>query len=341
MPEFHPFERNLTGSWEPDLWRDVTVLVAVSGGADSIALLCGLSAVRQKGPGRLVVAHFNHGLRGTESDGDEAFVVQICRHLGVDCRVGRPAGQDAPGRSSQSEEEAREARYAFLRRTAEQLGARYVVTAHTADDQAETVLHRILRGTGVAGLAGIRRSRQVIPGVALIRPLLSVRRTELIEYLQAIGQPFRVDGSNQDVRFTRNRIRRDLLPHLAEAYNANVVAAINRLGRLAGETQEVIDDLVQGLVERCVTVQSDDAVTIDCEPLLAQRRYLVRELFIALWRRQNWPLQAMSLDRWDELADLTTAEPPPSKTGRRLFPGGIMALRRGGTLTLQAKAGRT
>jgi tRNA(Ile)-lysidine synthase len=106
MPDFHPFERILTGSWDPDLWRDVTVLVAVSGGADSIALLCGLSAVRKMGPGRLVTAHFNHRLRGRQSDDDEAFVLRTCRRLDVACRVGRSAGRDVPSRPISSEEDA-------------------------------------------------------------------------------------------------------------------------------------------------------------------------------------------------------------------------------------------
>jgi tRNA(Ile)-lysidine synthase len=315
---------------------DVTVLVAVSGGADSVALLCGLAAVRKRGVGRLVAAHFNHGTRGTESDADEAFVVRLCAHLGIVCSVGRAEGNTANDHSISSEEQAREARYAFLRRTAEQTGARYIVTAHTADDQAETVLHRMLRGTGVAGLAGMRRCRAILPGVSLVRPLLNLRRTENVEYLGAIGQPYRVDASNQDVRFTRNRIRRDLLPQLADTYNVNVVAALTRLGRLAGEMQEVTDDLVDGLTERCVRVQPDGAVTINCRQLAGQRHYLVRELLIALWRRHRWSLRAMSLQRWEQLAALAMTGDPPSQSLKRVFPGGITVERDGDTLTLKA-----
>ena len=135
-----------------------------------------------------------------------------------------------------------------MQSTAERLGARYVVTAHTADDQAETILHRILRGTGVAGLAGMRRARPLGPAATLIRPLLDVRRAEILAYLSELQQPFQDDASNSDLGFTRNRIRHELLPRLAADYNSDVVAALLRLGQTAHDAQQHIDAAVEELL---------------------------------------------------------------------------------------------
>jgi tRNA(Ile)-lysidine synthase len=176
MSIFDAVEKPMIQAWPPDCWCDVTTLVAVSGGPDSVALLRAMVAVRRPGAGRLIVAHFNHGLRGQQSDDEEHFVRELSARLGLACDVGRAApAADSGGWTS--EESARRTRYAFLRDVAAQRGARYVATGHTADDQAETVLHRILRGTGIGGLSGIRRHRQLLHGVSLVRPLLAVRRS--------------------------------------------------------------------------------------------------------------------------------------------------------------------
>jgi tRNA(Ile)-lysidine synthase len=327
------FERNLSLAWPPPLWKDVTVVVAVSGGADSVALLRGLHAVRETGAGQLVAAHFHRGLRGQAADEDARFVTQLCRQLGLECVVQQAvaaAGQSALA----SEQDARQARYEFLRAATRRLGGRYVVTAHTADDQAETILHRIVRGTGIGGLAGIPAVRPLLPGVSLVRPLLGLRRREVVEYLQGLGQPFRTDLSNRDPRFTRNRIRHELVPELIASYNPEVVSALTRLGGLAGEVQEVIDQAVDQLQQRCVTQCSPDAVTIDCAGLRTSHAYLVRELLMDLWRRQNWPLQAMGRDRWTELAGMVIRQQPePTK---QVFPGHVTAQRQGDMLSLLA-----
>ena len=132
----------LANAWPAEAWGDVTVLVGVSGGADSVALLRALEALKRTaaGAGRLIVAHFHHGLRGAEADADAAFVAALSQRLGLECVVGR-----ASGSSPSDEASARKARYRFLKRTAHARGARFVAVAPTADDQAETILHRIAR----------------------------------------------------------------------------------------------------------------------------------------------------------------------------------------------------
>lgn len=325
----------LAGLWLPADWHEVTVLVAVSGGADSVALVRSLAAL-QTAEGRLVAAHFHHGLRGEAADADAAFVARLAGELGLPLETGKAdPTRLAPATSAGSgmEEAARNARYEFLKAAAGRHGARYVATAHTADDQAETVLHRIVRGTGLAGLSGMRRSRPLMHGVSLIRPLLGVRRAELLEYLHRLGQPFCDDATNRDLGFTRNRLRHDLLPRLAADYNAQVLDALLRLSRLAGEAQAVIATVVDGFMPRCVQAEPN-RIVIDCGLLTSLPRYLVRELLVAAWRRQSWPEQAMGFAQWDELAGLTltkgSAEPPPGTT----LPGGVRAWREGEILVI-------
>lgn len=337
MPSASNMEIRLAQAWPPTIWRDVRVLVAVSGGADSVALLRALAAIREPGEGGLAAAHFNHQLRGEESQADERFVVALCGQLAVPCEVGRaPVHAWNSRRGEGLEAAARTARYDFLLQTAARLGARYVVTAHTADDQAETILHRIARGTGLAGLAGMARTRPLAPGITLLRPLLEFRRSELLAYLDELGQSYRHDVSNEDVRFTRNRIRLELLPELARHVNPGVIEAIVRLGALAAEAQTVIDAAIAALDARAVRYESAETVYVNADFMADQARYTVRELLIAVWRRQDWPLQAMGFAEWDLLAQMLCVRPDDGAEipRKRVFPGNVVAEFQNGALRL-------
>jgi tRNA(Ile)-lysidine synthase len=317
-------------AWSPTEWGDISVLVAVSGGADSVALLRGMVAAHSGGAGRMIVGHFNHRLRGADSDADEAFVRELSTWLELTCEVG--SAPDAPvPTSAPPEETTRAARYAFLLTAARRHGARHIVTAHTADDQAETVIHRILRGTGIAGLAGIPRIRALGPDVSLVRPLLTMRRAELRAWLARIGQGYREDTSNVDHRFTRNRIRQELLPHLAQRYNPDVNGALIRLAGLAGEAQQVIDTLSADLAARCLLSQTAIELRLDCAVLRGAHPYIMRETLIALWQQQRWPLEAMGHEQWRLLADMATTPIPPAK---QTLPGGIAVERDKGDILL-------
>lgn len=327
-----PLVARLAQSWPAHRWAEVTVLLAVSGGADSVALLRAMQALSPPGPGRLVVGHFNHQLRGQESEADQQFVVELCQKLQVECLVGVP-----PEGSGNDPREAttRALRYAFLEATAARLGARYVVTAHTADDQVETILHRIVRGTGVAGLAGMERTRPLGPAT-LIRPLLGFRRAELREYLEQLGQAYRSDASNAERRFTRNRLRHELLPMLAAEFNPAVDEALLRLGQLAGEAQAVLARLVRQLQAEAVETRPPHGIVLHASRLLGQERYLVRQLLLSVWQEQGWPLGAMGYAEWELLAEmLTTAQDATSPAPRKqLFPGAVLAEVVGDTLRL-------
>lgn len=326
------FEQRLAAAWRPEQWGDVSVVAAVSGGPDSVALLRALAALKTTGPGRLWAAHFNHRLRGQEADEDQAFVDQLCRRLGVACHMGQAEMPVVPVGDG-LEAAARQQRYAFLQEVAQQCGARFVVTAHTADDQAETILHRIVRGTGIAGLGGMRRTRP-LGAVTLLRPLLEIGRADVEAYLAEIEQPARFDHTNADCSFTRNRIRHELLPLLTSQFNPAVGQALCRLGQLAADAQDALRPQVETLLKRAVASEriSDASVCLDCRPLQQAPVHLVRELFATLWQQQSWPLQAMDFVAWQMLADMALASEPALP--QRVFPGAIAVQKKGGELLL-------
>ena len=219
---------------------------------------------------------------------------------------------------------ARTARYQFLRQTAQRLGARFVAAAHTADDQVETVLQRLLRGTGVAGLAGMPTSRPLSPAVQLVRPLLGVRRRDILRFLAQIGQDFRTDASNSDRRLTRNRIRHELLPILRADFNAHLDDAILRLARQAGETQQPIAELAEKLLRRAITI-SPEQLRVDCRSLAKESPLLVREACKIAWTAAGWPLRNMGFDEWQQIQWMTAAD---SMADAINLPGGFRAERR-------------
>jgi len=212
------------------------VLAAVSGGADSVSLARLLAELAARGTLTLVgIAHLNHQLRGADADGDEAFCAALAERLGVPFRAARADVADlAAARGESIEAAARRARYAFLSETARSLGATHVATGHTLDDQAETVLLRLLRGAGSRGLSGIRARRG-----SVIRPLLECRRADVRAYLAARGETFREDASNMDRRIPRNRLRHELLP-IIDALAPGGCEALARTATLAADDEEFL-----------------------------------------------------------------------------------------------------
>lgn len=346
MVRLHPFEKRLAAEWPVANWQNLHVVLAVSGGADSMALLRAILGVKAAsgGVGTVFVGHFDHGLRGDASHTDAEWLQRVCLHLGVPFEVGRG---DVKTRAAEEgdgvEAAARAARYEFLLSTAERLGARFVVMAHTANDQAETVLHRIVRGTGLAGLAGIPAVRPLSKSVTLVRPLLSIDRAQVIEYLTAIGQDFREDGSNADPQHTRNRLRHEILPAIREMLNLDVDGALIRLAEQAAENQSVVEELAGNLSHECVRVEFDPpaasrggasicarAVYLDCETLAEQRPIIIREVCRAAWNEANWPQKSMGFNEWQKLAQLVAGEIADSFN----LPGSILAQRRGEVVIL-------
>lgn len=295
-----------------DAWRRAGVagpgVVAVSGGADSVALL---HALADDGP---VVAHLNHCLRGSESEADAAFVSALYPSLSHHVEAIDVATLAA---GDNLEAVARRVRYDFLARVARDAGATWVATGHTLDDQAETVLHRMLRGTGLRGLRGIAAARELVPGILLVRPMLRVSRADVIAYLTAGGHAWREDATNRDVAFTRNRIRHELLPVL-RTFNP---AAETVLGRLASQADEVYRDVeadAESLLAAAERAEAGPTVVLDRAVLNGVAEHRAREMFVVLWSRRAWPRDGMTHAHWDRVLDVVAGRAPAWD-----LPGGL------------------
>lgn len=304
--------------------KDSPGVVAVSGGADSVALL---RALLDGGRSGLTVAHVNHHLRGAESDADEAFVGHLAGSLGVGFRSTRIDVAKTAARGN-LEATARRVRYDWLARVAAEVGAKWIASGHTADDQAETVLHRLIRGTGLRGLRGVVEWDELQPGRELVRPLLTVTRAELLDYLAGLGQPFRTDSSNADPRFTRNRIRAELVP-LLKTFNPEVVDVLNRLARQADEAHTVIAEQAAALLVRAERPRAGELVVLDCETLSVSRGYLIGVAFRLLWERESWPMGEMTADHWHRLGAIAHGDRTAAD-----FPGGVFVRVRGRVMQL-------
>ncbi len=302
------------------------LVVAVSGGPDSVALLHALAT--QQFP-HLVIAHLNHQLRGRDSDDDECFVHELHDTLKARGATGlqlRCDGADVAARARSEgdnlESVARRVRYSWLVKVARGVHAQFVATGHTADDQAETVLHRLLRGTGLKGLRGIANRRTLAPGIEVIRPLLRVTRAEVLAYLEAEGQAYRQDASNDDRSFMRNRIRHELLPYLVQQYNPAIASVLGRLAEQAAQAYEYQVTLAGDLLAEAERWRAGRLLVFAAARLAGQPRWLVREVFRLIWIREGWPLGAMGFREWDRLAAVALGEVAAVD-----LPGGIRAQR--------------
>jgi tRNA(Ile)-lysidine synthase len=225
--------------------RGEHVLAAVSGGSDSVALLRVLKILQNEYGLNITVAHLNHGLRGEEADNEEEFVRLLSRKMNVNFFTKKLDIRELKNNAGRSlEEVAREERYRFLYQMAKEHGAVKIATGHHRDDQAETFLINLLRGSGLEGLKGIAPIRDGW----LIRPLLYVGRDEILEFLKNEGLPYMRDSSNSDSSFLRNRIRNQLIPELNKRYNPQLTAGLAR----TAEIIRVEDDYMQDVVRRLI-----------------------------------------------------------------------------------------
>ena len=229
-----------------------SIICAVSGGPDSTALVLG--AIRLRNLFRtVVVSHFNHRARGAESDGDEEFVRQLCLDHDIPLHVGR-----APRNSTELDENsARQDRYSFFVETAESIDADAIVVAHTIEDQAETVLMRIVRGAGIRGAGGMRNSRSITApsgrDINLGRPMLDISRSQVSEFLNTTLVAARHDSSNDDwMKYARNRIRHRVMPQL-KALNPNAVSAISRFAAILRSNVDLVEALADEAMQSAST----------------------------------------------------------------------------------------
>ena len=305
--ELLPLEQQLAHAWPVASWAETRVLLAVSGGADSVAMLRAFLRICED-PSLIDVAHFNHGWRGEESDEDERFVVALCAEHQVRLNVTRAdevKGEPIP----KTEEAARNARYEFLSAVAGSVGARYVVTAHTQSDRVETVLHNLFRGTGLAGVRSLESFRHLGEELVLARPLLSSSRDDVIAYLNALGQDFREDSSNADEAFRRNFLRQTVLPTIRSQYasaDEKIVAFSEivsefeaMLSRMAAEYLTQAEELAREANRLGQLQQLDRSMfAFPHQNKLNCHWPIVRQALVFVWLDRGWPIGKMSRRHW-------------------------------------------
>ncbi len=306
------------------------IAVACSGGADSIALLRGLLELRAELGVVISVAHFHHGIRGAEADQDCEFVSALARQFDLELHLGRG---DAPAytreRKLSLETAARELRHAWFAELINKGKADKIATAHTLDDQAETLLMRVIRGTGIRGLAGIAPYHHE---KSLIRPLLEISRAEVESYLRGLKQPWREDLSNQDRAHTRNRVRLDLLPLLERDFNPNIRHTLADLAQISAietdywtkQLEAIAPQLLrQGRPTRSGRASTGDAAnvwSIDLQTFQALHPAFRMQMLAHMGNRLGCALESKHIRQLLSLAD--------DKAGRKLvLPGKLVAIR--------------
>jgi len=341
------FARSLLAEWfQLELpASDANIVVAVSGGADSTALLLGIDELVKKEKLRLnlIVAHLDHGLRSA-SRKDAQWVKQLAKELGCDVVVGRANLKAAPApkkKRENLEQAARKARYEFLLKTAVKQKAMHALTAHTLDDQAETILMRLLRGSASEGLSGTPAIRKLSSGsnVLLVRPLLAwARRSDTEDYCRLRQIDFLLDEMNEDEAFSRVRVRNQLLP-LMKSFNNRIVEGLSRTASLLNEDAAVLAaeanrllELARGPEENIETNAPSLVVSVLLQKPAAVRRRALRE-WILRSRGDLKRLEMVHLVAVEKLLD-------GDRGGRNAeLPDGLRVTRKRGMLELSQKKG--
>lgn len=250
------------------LWdRNSRILVAVSGGPDSTCLLSLLAYLKRKYALELHICHVNYGLRGNDSDGDEEFVRQLAKEYGLTISV---LNAKKALNKGNLEDNLRKIRYAFLEKECQKLGFDAIAVAHNQDDQVETMLMRVLRGSGLNGMSSMKPKTGKI-----IRPLLKTSRAEIMAYLKENKLKYRIDKSNADTNFLRNKIRHKLLPYLEKEYNPSIKSTISGTVAFIAEDYAFIDLETEKQFKRILNKKNGTVLEFSSKKLLALSPALV------------------------------------------------------------------
>ena len=299
-----------------------TVLVAVSGGPDSVFLLLTLKFLRQKLKlKKLVVCNLDHGIRGKESGADSLFVKKLAEdadigfiHKTINLPAGKPKGLS-------TEEAAREARYRFFNEAARAARADVIATGHTLDDQAETVLMRIIKGASLKGMVGISPVRHE-GSVRVVRPLLELEKKEIEKYLDERGVAYRIDSTNLEPVYFRNIVRNEVLPYL-EKHNPRLKRALSSLAEHLREDFEFIMEAKEKVRARGSKGKAD-SVEIRLKDMVMQPKALQKEILRDCLESSGGEVKRLSFRHWKELEHLITRK---SKGSRVDLPGDIRITR--------------
>ena len=301
--------------------RGDTILVGVSGGPDSVALLHSLVSLAPKWCLRLVVAHLNHQLRGASADHEAAFVGRLSNVLGIRCEIGsRNVAKYGSEQKLSLQEAARIVRYTFYDEVADKHSAGKIALGHHADDNAESILIHLLRGTGPLGLTGIRPVRHG----RIIRPLIGLTRKEILAFLKQGGFEYMRDRSNLDTKYLRNRIRLELLPKLKEDYNPNTVCALNRLASILRYEEDFWDREVRRTLQGLILDHTPDRLSLKSRGLSSLHPALLRRLVRQAVLLLKGDLRRLGHVHVEAVARLIAA---PSPEGRLDLPEGVRVVR--------------
>lgn len=275
------------------------IIVGVSGGADSVCLLKVLLELKNEFGTELLAVHVNHGLRGEEADRDQDFVVDLCREWSVPVRVYSVNIKKLSEKLGISEEEAgRTARYRIMENVRQKAYFDLIAVAHNRDDQAETVMMNILRGSGIDGICGIPAKRDRI-----IRPLLNISREEIEKYLNENKISFCTDSSNKGLEYTRNRIRNELFPRIRELFEVDPVNQLVRLSKLALEDREFLEDTAKRLYDDIV-VSDTGEVVLSAAGLRSLSDAMLKRIIRIAWERISSSRKNLEAVHVERIADL-------------------------------------
>jgi len=322
-------------AWPLSEWQSSTLVVAVSGGADSTSLLDILFKIRPD-RARTIVAHFNHSTRGAESDEDERFVAKMARDRELTFFSDRRQVDSA--NSHISEAILREDRYRFLKQVAFESKTNIIVLGHHADDQVETFIHRLLRGTGPRGLCGMSVEDRMSTGLSIIRPMLHCRRADILAYLESSQIPFRIDRSNESNDYTRNKIRNELVPLLRSfARTPKLDERLLQSMELLRQQQSMIDEMAGEVLETEDIEYDEDSFSIPRQSMLGVPWPVQQQVFVEVWHRMGWPLREMSFAHWERVRELMGRSNQDTHPKKLDLPGHIHMHIRGKRMTLTLK----
>lgn len=367
---------HLESAWPIAQWHNDTIVVAVSGGADSTALLDAIAQLRpvlnapsdySHGQPYTIVAHYNHQLRGDDSNADESFVRTLAslRNLPVcigradesrcsfgprdmllptwghhDPRINANAEDSASGSitgtSANNEATLRRSRYAFLKSVAHEYKASWIVTAHHANDTIETFLHNLLRGSGPRGLRGIPLVRKLDEHTTLVRPLRNATRAVIDDYIAQRELKHRTDHTNAESTYTRNRIRNQLLPALREFANSDSVdQRILDAISLIDEQHRVVERLAAQWLDSSNVVHNTHGFQLSKTVFENTEWVVCQQALTELWHRNDWPLREMNIRHWKNLRDLIERGRTTTHPLRLQLPGHIQVTLRKNNLAFQ------
>ncbi len=305
------------------------VIVAVSGGPDSVALSFILNRLKKKWRLWLHLAHLNHMIRKDEADTDTLFVQKLAKRLRLPVTCERKRVEDFAKRARLSvEEAARKLRYDFFLKLAKQEGASKIALGHNQDDQAETVLMRFLRGSGLSGLRGMPAKRES-GGRLIIRPLIEVGRREILHFLSAKNVPFRTDSSNLKNLYFRNRIRNELLPSLEKSFNPNIKELLVNFAENVSCDFDFLEQAGLNSFKSLRTNSTDTKVEVKLKKFFTLHKALQKLVARAAIKELKGNLRRIDYRHWKELEDLVGQRPQDSIVD---LPGGISVVKKGENL---------